>query len=495
MLILSSQPRCRRKLNRTVVKQDIWPNGDLVGFIQNIGWLKGVGGTNTLINMPKAVPPTTNLICTWDAAGISSTSTIPNMLYAGMTYCDWGHYIMDNNSGYNHKHDVVTKVDLFTGGFPLVSRTNLHVMLVGAWTRTGDNPPNFQTGVMMPFEDYTIRGQHPDANGYVWLILPDNDYFDVTPAANTNYTNYVFGYTPYKVRLGIFRDGIEITNDTPEIWVGEEAKMDCRLVGAPANFPLSNFVWTIPGLTISNYYADSQTGRVDAAFSKTNNEVKYYWVAVDGGEAEVKVQAVVNGITLHAGAGFRVRRPNASVAAAIHSPVTVDNNFQFQPALHFGNKNAIVGIRFTYTTDYVSPPNYDWVQVGMFASRYQDATNGVWYRAGTNGLDTRFTYGQETLSTAADSPGIQLQSWYQACSHGNAFTMYLIFQPPVNRPKIWVPLRSVVWGWSGQATVSGGNWTLVPNSGSSTAGQDADATAHPTWERNITNYHQLFVPE
>ena len=111
---------------------ELWPDGSTPGNINHLQWTRGVGGSWTNIILIKlTVPPqgSTNLVATWDAQGIASTNTVPNMLHpAEFWYRDWGSYL--SQPGYDYKDKMTTKVDLNTGGYPLSVEEHLYVITV-----------------------------------------------------------------------------------------------------------------------------------------------------------------------------------------------------------------------------------------------------------------------------------------------------------------------------------------------------------------------------
>ena len=465
----------------------LWPDGRRPGWEITNTWQRGQVGIKSTNYLWQGLPPLTNFISgpAWDADGNPLHAWAGMMPVDGWIKRDWSDLYEPGTNGVGHDKSakVTTKVDLYTRGFPNSTNRSLNTVLVDVYTIPGD-PDSQVPGVYIPGEDITVLGEHP-VERLVWKLLPDNFVTDATPVVSTNYTNYAFSLVPAKITLRIYRDNIDITDGNELIWVGEEAKMDCRL--DTPGYNLSNFQWTIPPLAISNYYADSQTGRVDAEFSKTNNEVKYYWV--DGAQnAVVVAQAVVNGFTLTAKTTFQVRRPAASIIAEIHTQVAVDDNWDSTPALHFGWHTTTYGITFGYVTDTANPPSYQWVQTGNALRRFKHATNNLWYRAGTNGLDTHYPYPKHKVNGVqyewtGDDPGTTLHQLEHTANDG--FTMHLMFKPPVViRPTIWVPLRKIGWSWFGHAAYSNNSYVLVDGAPDKDQ-MDADSTAHPRWESNI----------
>jgi hypothetical protein len=473
-------------------KLELWPIGATPGNIDFMRWDHGVGGTWTNIHYVKSVPPqsTTNLITTWDAQGHSLSNNAPDMLIEGLAYRDWGYY--DNPSqgiGYDYKYKIITKVDLLTGGHPLSLDSHLHVIQLGTVKYVGNPvgaPPVFQSDGMIPFQDITVLGSHPDNNGLVWVELQDNTVVDATPAATTNYTNYTFSLAPSRLELEIWRGGSNITGTLQGAWVGEKIDLECRLTGG--DFTLSNFVWNVPPNAISNYVPTLRTGKVDGFFPKTNASVGYHWI--DGlSRAVVSCTAEVNGFPLLAYTRFDVTRPDGKLKAWQTGFIAANNNWESNIlALHFGNP----GMLFEMMTNN-APGEWEFVQIiNSYTARHQNAGDGTWVRAQGTGLDTEFPY-PRWLPPAhtKDAPGLELFPQSSAATLDFSFTMHLMFKPPTQG--IYVPIRKINWSFSAGATNTG-SWSLTSATNHVDL-QDQNNTAHPVWNDNFIFFGGAFVPE
>ncbi len=98
-------------------------------------------------------------------------------------------------------------------------------------------------------------------------------------------------------------------------------------------------------------------------------------------------------------------------------------------------------------------------------------------------LDTNLPYSANAQTS--DSPGNGLSSAYKKVTVSDSFTMFLMFKPTVS-DSIWVPLRSVNWSWTGEASKdSQGQWSL--DASSKNTGNSSETSTHPTWSGNITS--------
>ncbi len=382
------------------------------------------------------------------------------------------------------KTEIKERVWLDTRGLALSTKSRLYRLsaAVTAW-----NPDNLTQSNVPPGE-ISVLGQTLDADYHTFVLLPDNTSHDLTPQLLSACTTFTYIVSAERIDVTLTRGGLNVTDGFSTVWVGEQISLICQT--EPAGYVLSNILWTVPGHTISNWAADASRTYYEPSYPKTNAGVAYYWL--DGHQrVEVTVQVVVAGFTLPARTTFEVRRPNTTITAQIQNVVTVDNNWLVAPALHFGY--APPGIKFSYVTDVGAGFSYQWVQTGTVLRRIRNASDGLWYRAGTNGLDTHYPYLKTMINGieqewASDSPGSGPLNGDLEYTADDSFTMHLMFKPQVNAANtIWVPLRQINWSWNGHAVLSNGNYSLADGS-APPPGADADSTSHPLWERNIKDY-------
>ncbi len=146
----------------------------------------------------------------------------------------------------------------WTGGVEGVPRNNflkLHVSATDNFTMSPIPATNLTIGS-------TSYGR-ADSNGDIYVPGEDNKWYDGTVFADqTRYSNYTFALTPASAYLQIARTGGSGTNliagQTNTVIVGEQIALTCQFVdpatGLPYSIaPITNFQWTVPGRTISNY--------------------------------------------------------------------------------------------------------------------------------------------------------------------------------------------------------------------------------------------------
>ena len=175
-----------------------------------------------------------------------------------------------------------------------------------------------------------------------------------------------------------------------------------------------------------------------------------------------------------------------SATAAPATALLIDSSCGFTCA-HYGPSPN--GVSFSHT--YIAPSGYSgtfqWVQT-VSSSNSRTASGGgttYWNPNPCAGLDTNFPY--STGSSTNDSPDQELLVGYSERTRSDSLTMTLMFQPSLSA-SISVPLSSVPWSWSFDATSSDGghSWTFANKSAAGTL-TASNTTTFPTWSRNITS--------
>ena len=180
--------------------------------------------------------------------------------------------------------------------------------------------------------------------------------------------------------------GINLSAQTNTVIVGQQMNLTCQLSVTNqlmTNFPLANFQWTIPGVTISNYVeaADASSAMVVTSFPLNNSNVVFYWV--DGASNRlVQCSATVQGKMVTGQAAFNVFRPTAKITT-VTGTVALDtnwNNGYF--ALHYGYIIAefgTPGIQFySSITTNGCPGHIKWIQIINSLSDDVIATGGYY---------------------------------------------------------------------------------------------------------------------
>jgi hypothetical protein len=288
--------------------------------------------------------------------------------------------------------------------------------------------------------------------------------------------------------------GAPITN-TQNVVVGQKISLTCTWNGAG---PLiTNYSWTVPGITFSDYVASVSSAVLYKTFPTTNSNVAFYWV--DGGAKQLSCTVIADGKPFTANASFQVTRPHAALAAAVTGEIRADNNY-FRPGtyLHFGGyyvgTNAIHGIKFQISGADVAG-DYFFIQTGSIHEE-QLWSNGTNYVGDSdygvdNGVNpSSYIYpldSSQGTNATGDSPGSELKTNFQSVTKSDAYAMYLMFTPANVGTAEPVPLQKVNWTWSATAIQTNATLNLwrVTNAIPPSEPAPMDCTSHPEWSTNV----------
>jgi len=170
--------------NKLEVVAYSWPSNSAVGssyFHEEYEWPDGV----------------------WDYLDFTNNAfPLPNIPWE---YCQASiFYQSGGNTFYAGTRQAQTQIKLETGGKALSKRKNLFQLIVSATAQAYNvqdyfHDPFFTQPAPDPvaIEDVEVLSQHPDTNGVLYAILPDNDSRDVTPDVPDN-DYYTFNVQPQK---------------------------------------------------------------------------------------------------------------------------------------------------------------------------------------------------------------------------------------------------------------------------------------------------------
>jgi hypothetical protein len=344
-----------------------------------------------------------------------------------------------------------------------------------------------------------------DTDGLAYTAIADGASVEVTSKTARPLATSGPGANAY--RLHLYWNGTDVTGSNVTAIVGQYIGLTCSLVGSPGSTPspITNYSWSVPGITFSDYVASASSGILYTAFPKTNSEADYYWV--DGGRKQVSCTVQVKGQTLAAQTTFNVNRPSVDWVGTIQDAIAADANYANAPSgtsfpyLHFGgstdtNGNTRNGIVFTasnlsFDGSYTGN-TFFCTQVGSgLATHCQSSGDSVHISfSGVDHTDKEKTFEDFTnnsTGTWQDSPGSPIGNSEVKIFRSNNFDTYLMFQPP--SPSRPVPLRKISWNWTGAAVPNvsqPGWWTLVSSNAVITANNE-DAFSHPVWTSNMDN--------
>jgi hypothetical protein len=438
---------------------------------------------------------------------------------------------------------INTRVMIEPGGVQPAGTTNLYLVLASAFEASDTNVSgldfvnlaltSYRGNIGLPPEWLEINGQQLVNTGLTNSIMPfgpsgatinafwgatvvsaaAGDTPDVTPVATQVYKNldYTFDVQAYPLKLKILdASGNDLTLQPNTVIVGQQMNFTAKLAlnngTTLTNYPLSDFHWTVPGFTVTNFYVSTdsfQTNGYPILLAATNNQNINFWWVNGATNCSVQCSATVLGQTVTASAVFNILRPAGKIFA--QTGAVAINNLEMNLELGFINAPSYptAGILFSNTVTMPPGTNYNWGNANYETEWVQlvtspspmtitttTGTNVVVHTRETSGivLDSAYPYPNAypfTGKITVDAPFVTLAETNETSASDTQISkMWLMFKPDGGQ---WVPLRTVSWNWSGGANLSGTNWLLSASSWS-TNPPDADAgTAYPTWTNNIAN--------
>lgn len=278
--------------------------------------------------------------------------------------------------------------------------------------------------------------------------------------------------------------------------VGEKIGLTCGLdSGAPS---ITDYSWTVPGKTFSNWVADAESAVLYTDFPKNNSGVNFYWI--DKGSKQVSCDITVKGEKLTAKTTFNILRPTAQITTQGGS-VTIDTDAGGM-RLHCGvgdDPTGTVGIMFNvanltfpFPPEFAGNTNINWFQVKTSQLRREQASSGQWKRKqGSNLCDTTCPYDFDVTCVyprTQDSPYSETLGNYIGVDYSDSFDMWLMYQPNGGQ---WVPLQKVSWHWDGAGNWNGTNWVMTSHHDPGSP-SGSDTTTHPAWTGNVTDLQWQF---
>jgi hypothetical protein len=278
-------------------------------------------------------------------------------------------------------------------------------------------------------------------------------------------------------------NGTNITNKTQNVVVGQQIVL-YGFYNLPSGATFTSQSWTIPGTnsappTAISYYAytvgsNSTTGgpRFLATTDLGQQSITYYFVApANPLQVTFTLKYNANGTAQTATApttfniaGPTLAQPNTPFATAALGNVAINPG----PFLQFGGTSSNVGILFTASAN--QPAGYSWVfkwvnlisndKVTMTdANGTQTSSLGTGFDVNPNGGYPSFP--NVTPNTTNDNPKFQLVPPCTEIKRTFDAQTYLMWNAGLTNPvSIDIPLGSLTWGFSGDAILNSGTWTL-----------------------------------
>ncbi|MDR3559816.1 MAG: hypothetical protein P4N59_00045, partial [Negativicutes bacterium] len=283
--------------------------------------------------------------------------------------------------------------------------------------------------------------------------------------------------------------GQDLTLQTNTVIVGQQMNLRCQPTST--NFPATNFQWTVPGYTLTNWYTSGgywidailyPTNGYALPLTATNTQgINFFWTdgetnIANASNLVVTCSATVAGAPVTAQATFNVLKPMVEISAqtsAINLGYSVGSQGT-DYSLCFGT-NPTPGILFKPT--YAMPPGtnynhgntqigFEWVQILNYyreAAYYVSGTPpGILEITNEFVLDGPASYGFSKVflwPNTDDSPSVPAMTGVlSGVSLTLNATMWLMFSPGNGQ---FVPIRQVPWYCSGSATNLGTGWTVT----------------------------------
>jgi hypothetical protein len=276
---------------------------------------------------------------------------------------------------------------------------------------------------------------------------------------------------------------VAITGQTNTVIVGEQVALSCVL--SPGLATITNFQWTVPGSTISNYIPSTPSSLLHSNLNTTNASIYFYWYR-PGSDLEVQCTAIAKGVTLTAKAKFNVLVPNYTLTICPSNTVRVSTTYlnSGSNSLSFGDGVSAAGMNFMAIANSIVETNF---QIAFL--QVLDTDRSRWFGNGQvkeisckNILDSPFPYTSSRRTNelfSDDSPGEVFANGAIASSIHEQFKLHLMYQSgSPGGSSIWVPLLSIPWSWGGDATnFVGAAWVLYGTSNTFSPTNCSTATA------------------
>lgn len=408
----------------------------------------------------------------------------------------------------------------FSGTYPFpYSTLSYDTASVGLALDTGGDPNNVQTRIYtlkieavqrntpVPSADITVGGVACDADGKVDLAFADcstgNNISAVFTAAQSNvwYNVTVVGVArPQIFRVensfvinsdengtvtNIVSNTNRITDAVKNATVGEQIILLCKMGyedGSPyMNAAVTNWSWSISGLTLSNFVGTLTIGQDYDPYPKDQETCIFYWKDASTNTLILSCSSIVSGQLIPATTYFDVIKPSNPFSIVVGVAPNCDN-LKGGYKLRWGGVvfNNIYKIGFIKT--YATSEN--WTACQLITTTRKVMDNGApWYGVSGSALDTKFPN-----DDVWDSPSMPCER--DLTSLDDKFLTYLMYNPKTPG-SIWVPVSvSESFGWSGTATRDTNNdtWSGAPiYFPNDRAIVITNTTSYPIWNKRFPN--------
>jgi hypothetical protein len=411
------------------------------------------------------------------------------------------------------------------------------------------------------FEDTDVPGEatiwgdmgRADANFTAWRLYKRGQTVVVTPrtadptltlaalAAGSgpgigalNPTVAVVG-APREYSPQILFRGVNVSDKTNTVWVGEQIQLQCTLSGSEPP-PITNVEWTILGSVVAGFAvrdlaytnddgealtAPRGIGHVVPLVNTNVNPITFYWV--DGSPiVSASINASISGSEFQTRTCFEVRKPDAIWFGITNGPIQITNESlvygisKFDPSagMHFVYANLELN---GYTNSFamsslqiISSMLIEYVGENAATNQVRVAVTPVLTGVALDTVYPFISWGMAYSGVHYDSPGCaaaagidQLDStdpivYLRSANLSGTYQHYLMFQPA--EPSIPVAIRRIDWSLS----MAGDNAhntnhldTLVTGSCGVTLQNNLPVLTNPSWSNYFSGFqfHHTVNPQ
>jgi hypothetical protein len=282
--------------------------------------------------------------------------------------------------------------------------------------------------------------------------------------------------------------GTNINNTTQSAVVGQQIVLCASYGSVSAN----SQSWSVPGTIVGgfNIAPNLATGWPTPATLNAQSTT-YYWVTSGTSQTVTFTLNYGSNQVATAQATFNIAGPSPSPAGAPFvttqlGPVAINPASPY-PFLQFGSTSTSTpGIVFTASANQPAGYswNYKWVNIISDDNVTLIDANGTQTTSLGTGFDSNGTYpsfSNVTVNTTSDSPKFQLIPPCTEIKRTFDAHTYLMWNAGLTNPSsIDIPLGWLTWGFSGDAILNSGIWSL---NGTSTryATGFTNSSTYPTW--------------
>jgi len=281
--------------------------------------------------------------------------------------------------------------------------------------------------------------------------------------------------------------GTNITGSTQPAVVGQQINLCASYGGVSAN----SQSWSVPGTIVGGFtIAPNLLSGGPTTATLNVKSTTFYWVTSGNSQTVTFTLNYGSNQVATAQATFNIAGPTPSTQNAPFVTTSLGqaaiNSGSPYPFLQFGGTSDNIGINFTASAN--QPAGYSWVfkWVNIISDDNVTLTdsNGTQTTSLGTGFDSNGTYpsfSNVTANTTNDNPKFQLIPPCTEIKRTFDAQTYLMWNAGLTSPpSIDIPLGSLTWGFSGDAILSSGTWSLTGTPSKYAVGF-TNGPSYPTW--------------